>query len=78
MKNHTAKEIAIDKAIYNIMNYNNTLMSFSLWEKEREETEKEREKERNFLKELWFSDEEINTKIDKMISDYYFYIINHY
>lgn len=78
MKNHTAKEIAIDQAIFNIMNYNNSLMSFSLWEKEREETEKEREKERNFLKELWFSDEEINTKIDKMINDYYFYIINHY
>lgn len=78
MKKHTAKEIAIDQAIFNIMNYNNSLMSFSLWEKEREETEKEREKERNYLKELWFSDEEINKKIDKMINDYYFYIINHY
>lgn len=78
MKNHTAREIAIDQAIFNIMNYNNTLMSFSLWKEERERTEKEREKERNYLKELWFSDEEINKKIDKMINDYYFYIINHY
>lgn len=76
MKRHTAKEIAIDQAIFNIMNYNNSLMSFSLWEKEREKTEKEREKERNFLKELWFSDEEINEKIDEMINDYYFYLTN--
>lgn len=78
MKNHSEKEIAIDKAIFNIMNYNNTLMSFSLWEEEREQTEKEREKERNYLKELWFSDEEINKKIDKMINDYYIYITNHF
>ena len=76
MRKRTAKETAIDQSIFNIMNYNNTLMSFSLWEKEREETEKEREKERNFLKELWFSDEEINKKIDKMIKDYYFYLTN--
>lgn len=76
MKKRTAREIAIDQAIFNIMDYNNTLMSLSLWEKEREETEKEREKERNFLKELWFSDAEINEKIDKMIKDYYFYLAN--
>lgn len=76
MKNATEKEIAIDKAIFNIMNYNNTLMSFSLWEKERKRTEKEREKERNYLKELWFSDKEINEKIDEMINDYYFYLTN--
>ena len=78
MKNPTPEEIAIDKAIFNIMNYNNTLMSFSLWEEEREKTEKARQEERNKLLELWLTDEEIEKRIDKMINDYYFYIINHY